>query len=209
MKLSVSILNSEDKNKMIKLLSKIDISYIHMDVMDGKFVSQKSIPYNEFNNLSKVSNKKLDVHLMVEDPLSYIQKIRYNQNIEYITIHVEIDKDIKSILKKIKDYGFKSGLSIKPNTDLNIIKDYLDYIDLLLIMTVEPGLGGQTFIPKSESRLKEAKKIVKDYNILLEVDGGINDKTINKVSAADIFVAGSYITKDNDPIKKINSLIKK
>lgn len=207
MELSVSILSSKDKNKMIRLLSKADISYIHMDVMDGLFVSQKSIPYNEFNNLAKLSNKKLDVHLMVEDPLSYIQKIRYNNNIEYITIHVEIDKDVKNILKKIKDYGFKAGLSIKPKTDLSVLKEYLDDIDLLLVMTVEPGLGGQEFIPESEKRLSEIKKMVKEHDILLEVDGGINDKTVSKVQKADLAVVGSYITKDKDPVARINSLI--
>lgn len=207
MKLSVSILNSEDKNKMIKKISNTNISYIHMDVMDGIFVSQKSLSFNEFNNLAKVSNKKLDVHLMVEDPISYIEKIRYNHNIEYITIHVEIDKDIKYILQKIKDYGFKAGLSIKPNTDLNIIKEYLDYIDLLLVMTVEPGLGGQTFISESEERLIKIKQLIKNYNIVLEVDGGINNETINMVSQADIAVVGSYITKSDNPIARINSLV--
>lgn len=207
MKLSVSILNYEDKKTAIKMLSNTNISYIHMDVMDSKFVSQKALSYKEFNNLAKVSNKKLDVHLMVEDPLSYIQKIRYNFNIEYITIHVEIDKDIKYILEKIKEYGFKAGLSIKPNTDLNILKEYLDYIDLLLVMTVEPGLGGQAFIPKSEERLKKVKELVKNRDILLEVDGGINNKTITKVKDANIAVVGSYITKSEDPIAMINSLL--
>lgn len=207
MKLSVSILNYEDKKIAIKMLSNTNISYIHMDVMDSKFVSQKALSYKEFNNLAKVSNKKLDVHLMVEDPLSYIQKIRYNFNIEYITIHVEIDKDIKYILEKIKEYGFKAGLSIKPNTDLNILKEYLDYIDLLLVMTVEPGLGGQAFIPKSEERLKKVKELVKNRDILLEVDGGINNKTITKVKDANIAVVGSYITKSEDPIAMINSLV--
>lgn len=207
MKLSVSILNSKDKNEMIKTISNANISYIHMDVMDGKFVSQKSIPHNEFNNLAKITNKKLDVHLMMEDPSLYIEKIRYNRNIEYITIHVEIDKDIGSILNRIRELGFKPGLSIKPKTDINILKEYLNYIDLLLVMTVEPGLGGQSFIPESEERLNNIKELINNHNILLEVDGGINNETIDKVKKADIAVVGSYITNSDDPINQINSLV--
>ena len=118
MELSVSILNAKDKIEMINLLNKTDISYIHLDVMDGNFVSQKSLPLEEIIELSKVSDKKLDVHLMMDNPLENIEKIKDLDNIEYITIHLEIDKDIKNILKKIKDYGYKTGLSINPNTDI-------------------------------------------------------------------------------------------
>lgn len=206
MKLSVSILNAKDKIEMIKSLNKTDISYIHLDVMDGQFVSQKSLPLEEIIELSKVSEKKLDVHLMVEEPLDYIEDIKDLTNIEYITIHLEIDKDIKSILSKIKSYGYKTGLSIKPNTNINKLLPYLEDLDLILLMTVEPGLGGQPFISSSSTRLKELKKLV-DNNIKLEVDGGINNITIKEVPEANIAVVGSYITTSENPIDKINSLI--
>lgn len=205
MELSVSILNSKDKIQMVRLLNNTDISYIHLDVMDGNFVYQNSLPIEEIKNLSKVSEKKLDIHLMVEDPLEYIEKIKDLPNIEYITIHLEINKDIKNILSKIKAYGYKSGLSIKPNTDLNKLNPYLNNLDLILLMTVEPGLGGQPFITSSSRRLKELKKITKS-NIMLEVDGGINNITIKKVPDADIVVVGSYITNSENPVDKINSL---
>lgn len=205
MDLSVSILNASNKKEMIKKINKTDIKYIHLDVMDGKFVSQKSLQIEEIHELSKISEKKLDVHLMVSDPLEYIERIKELTNIEYITIHLEIDKDIKSILSKIRSYGYKTGLSIKPSTNINEVLPYIENLDLILLMTVEPGLGGQPFIEKSILRLKELKKIVNDY-IKIEVDGGINNITIKSVKEADIAVVGSYVTKSENPIDRINNL---
>lgn len=207
MKLSVSILNAKDKEKTIKELNKTDISYFHIDVMDNIFVSQYSFSYQEVIELSRLSEKQLDVHLMHNNPLSYIEKIKDLKNIEYITIHLEIDKDIKYILNKIKDYGYKRGLSIKPNTNIDKIRPYLDDIDLILVMTVEPGYGGQPFLEDSPNRIKEIKRLIKDRDILLEVDGGINNKTLNLVKEADIAVVGSYITTSDDPISRINNLL--
>lgn len=207
MKLSVSILNSKDRKEMIDKLNNTNISYIHMDVMDGKFVSQNTLSFQELRELSSFSNKKLDVHLMMDNPEEYINNIKDLNNIENITIHLEIDKDIKKILSMIKSLGIKRGISIKPNTDINKLLPYLNDIDLILVMTVEPGLGGQPFIGKSTTRLKEIKKLIKDKDILIEVDGGINSNTINLVKDADIVVVGSYITCSDDPISKINSLL--
>lgn len=207
MELSVSILNSQDRKEMIKLLNKSNSTYTHIDVMDGVFVSQRTFLIEEIKELSTLSKKKLDVHLMVENPIIYIDKMSDLSNIEYITIHLEIERDIKKILTQIKLYGFKAGLSIKPNTDINLLLPYLDYIDLLLVMTVEPGYGGQSFLPSSSKRLEEIKKITREYNIKLEVDGGINNITIKKVPQADIAVVGSYITNSYDPISKIDSLL--
>jgi len=207
MELSVSILNSKDKEKMIYLLKNTNVNYIHMDVMDGEFVSQKTLPVEELKNLSKLSEKKLDVHLMVKNPLEYIENVKDLSNIEYITIHLEIDKDIKELLLKIKEYGFKAGISIKPNTNIKMLLDYIDYIDLILVMTVEPGLGGQNFIPSSIDRIKEVKDLIQNTNIKIEVDGGINNITIKEVKEADIAVVGSYITTSDNPIDRINSLL--
>ena len=206
MELSVSILNAKNKKEMINILNNTDISYIHLDIMDGMFVEKKTLPINEVIELSKISKKKLDVHLMVENPIEYIEKIKDISNIEYITIHLELNKDIKSILSTIERYGFKVGLSIKPNTDINALLPYLKDIDLVLLMTVEPGLGGQPFIENSTLRLKELKKIIND-GIKIEVDGGINNFTINNVHEANIAVVGSYITTSDDPIDKIKSLL--
>ena len=207
MELSVSLLNAENKSEMINLLNKTDISYIHIDVMDGKFVSQTSLPPEEITKLSSISTKKLDVHLMVEDPISYIEQIKDLKNIEYITIHLEIDKDIKEILSKIKSYGYKTGLSIKPNTDVNALIPFLEDLDLILLMTVEPGLGGQPFIESSINKIKELRNLINNTNIKIEVDGGINNKTIKDVKEANIAVVGSYITKSENPTETINNLL--
>ena len=205
MELSVSILNAKNKEETIKILNSTDISYIHLDVMDGNFVSQTSLPIEEIKSLSNISSKKIDLHLMVSNPLEYIEEIKNISNIEYITIHLELDKDIKEILKKIKEYGYKAGLSIKPNTKIEEILPYIEYLYLVLLMTVEPGLGGQPFLEESINRLKELKKIIPN-NIKIEVDGGINDKTIKYVEESDLVVVGSYITKSDNIIERINSL---
>lgn len=205
MELSVSILNASDKKKTIDILNDADISYIHLDVMDGNFVSKKSLPLEEINELVAISKKKIDIHLMVSNPIEYIENIKKSKNIEYITIHLEIEKDIKETLLKIKSYGYKAGLSIKPNTDINKLLPYLEYIDLILLMTVEPGLGGQPFMETSIEKINQLKKLV-DNKIKIEVDGGINNITINSVKKADIAVVGSYITTSENMIEKIKEL---
>ena len=207
MKLSVSLLNAEDKLFTTKKINNKEIDYFHIDVMDGKFVSQNSFSIKEIQEISNVSNKPLDIHLMVEDPSIYIEDLKELSNINNITFHLEIDKDINKILSKIKENGIKRGIAIKPNTDINLLKPYLDNIDLILIMTVEPGYGGQPFIESSVERIKKIKELIKDYNILLEVDGGINDETIKKVSLSDIAVIGSYITTSDNMEERINNLL--
>lgn len=206
MELSVSILNSKDKIEMIKRLNNTNISYIHLDVMDGNFVSQIALPPKEIVPLAKVSDKKLDIHLMVENPLEYLEEIKKLSSVAYVTIHLEINKNLPEIIRTIKSSGFKVGLSIKPTTPIDKLNPYLKDIDLVLLMTVEPGLGGQPFLPVSTIRLKELKKILPS-TVKIEVDGGINDETISQVSLADIAVVGSYITKSQSPEEKINSLL--
>ena len=207
MELSISLLNSSNKKETVKRLNKSQIEYYHIDVMDGKFVSEKSFPIKEIKEISKISDKPLDIHLMVDNPNIYIKKLKKISNINNITFHLEIDKDINKILCNLKKHNIKRGLSIKPNTDINLLKPYLDNIDILLIMTVEPGYGGQSFIESSTNRIEEIKELIKNYNILLEVDGGINDETIEKVSLSDIAVVGSYITISDNMEERINKLV--
>ena len=133
---------------------------------------------------------------MCEKPLSYIDKY-INLNTEFITFHVEIKEDIEKIIKHIKEYGIKVGLAIKPSTDIRFIEPFIDDIDLVLLMSVEPGYGGQKFLMSSETRIKELKDLIKDKNILISVDGGIDNITKKYVKEADILVSGSYILKGN------------
>lgn len=206
MKVSVSFLTSEDiKNDLLKL-NKTSTDYIHVDVMDGKFVQKVNDPYNNLSEFS--SKKKLDVHLMVEDPLSYIEKYA-RLNTEYITIHHEIDKDVMSLLDKIKSFGIKCGISINPDTDINVLKQYLDKVDLILIMSVVPGKGGQKFIEATTNKIVEVRKMIEEANrdIVICVDGGINDETISKVQTSDIVVSGSYVLNSDNYQKAIDRLM--
>ena len=203
-KISTSILSSNNRVDSIKKLNDTNCNYIHIDVMDNKFVPNYQFPIEEINKLIPLSTKKIDIHLMVEDPLTYINNIN-NSNIEYITIHYEINDNIDNILQTIKNKGYKVGLAIKPKTKIDEVKEYLNKIDMLLIMSVEPGYGGQSFIPNTINKINELKQLNKDLTV--EVDGGINDKTIKQIyDISDIAVVGSYIINQIDYNKAINNL---
>ena len=203
-KISTSILSSNNRVDSIKKLNDTNCNYIHIDVMDNKFVPNYQFPIEEINKLIPLSTKKIDIHLTVEDTLTYISKIN-NSNIEYITIHYEINDNIDNILQTIKNKGYKVGLAIKPKTKIDEVKEYLNKIDMLLIMSVEPGYGGQSFIPNTINKINELKQLNKDLTV--EVDGGINDKTIKQIyDISDIAVVGSYIINQIDYNKAINNL---
>ena len=208
MKISTSILNSNNRIDSVVKLNRTNTSYIHIDVMDGKFVKDKQFDIKEIKGLNIVSNNKLDIHLMVENPNNYIKELS-NMNIEYITFHIEVDNDINKIISSIKDLGYKVGLAIKPNTDINKLKPYLDKIDLILVMSVEPGKGGQPFLETTPPRINEIKELIQDKNILIEVDGGINEETIQKIPNADIAVSGSYIINSDNYYRQIEKLLNK
>ena len=210
MELSVSILNSRDRITEVKLLNKTNIDYIHFDVMDGNFVSQKEYTLNEIKELSLLTSIKKDIHLMVNNPSKYLKDLSII-NPDYITIHSEIKKNISNILSEIKSYGIKSGLAISPKTKVESIYQYLDKTDLILIMSVEPGLGGQEYLDITDKIIKLKQEIFKrNLSIKIEVDGGINDQNIPilKKVGANIIVIGSYITKSNDQLKTIEKINK-
>ena len=207
MKISTSILSAKDRIESIKKLNRTNTSYIHVDVMDGKFVQDKQFDtYEKVHSVSLVSEKKLDIHLMVDNPYEYVIQYK-NMDIEFITIHVESSGDKKKTIDEIKGMGYKVGLAIKPNTDVKELEKYLDDIDMILVMSVEPGKGGQTFIHSSVEKIDSVKKLIGDRNILVEVDGGINDETISLVQDVDIAVVGSYIVGSDNYYKSIDSLI--
>ena len=207
MKVSASFLSSRDVVRDLIKLNETDVDYIHVDIMDGKFVKNKTMPFSEMKNIYKYTSKRLDVHLMVDDPAVYIP-LYASLNTEYITFHVEIEEDIMECLEMIKKYSIKAGLSIKPNTKVSELIPYLPYIDMVLVMSVEPGAGGQAFIEESENRIKEVRSLLNSYNIpaVINVDGGINNDTVNKCRECDIVTAGSYIVKSENFQEKVSSL---
>ena len=201
--ISISILNIKDDNDKITIMDNLNPEYIHIDIMDGKFVSNTS----DMLDLP-VLNSKRDVHLMVYDVKSYVD-IYKKYNPEYITFHVEAISNIRGMIDYIHSLGFKVGLSIKPNTGIDKIFPYLGIIDLALIMSVEPGKGGQKFILSSEDKINELYSIREKYgyHYMIEVDGGVNIESKDNCKNADILVVGSYITMSDTPKEKYLSII--
>ena len=206
MKLSVSILSTDNKIAYVKKLNNTKTDYIHIDVMDGLFVPNTKFSIEEIKEINNVSNKKLDIHLMVENPIIYIEKL-HNMNINNITIHIEIDKDIDNLIDKIHSLGYQARLAISPNTNVELLYPYLNKVEGILIMSVNPGKGGQEFMPNTLSRAEYIKKI--NNNLSLEIDGGVNNTNVYliKDSGIDTIVVGSYITKSDDYLNRINNLI--
>ena len=201
-KVSTSILTCNNRIQATEELNKTNTDYIHIDYMDGIFVDNKEFTIEEIKTLSKISTKKLKKHIMAENPEPIIQELK-GLNIEYITIHYEINKPLNKIINLIHNQGYKCGISIKPKTNPKNIIEYLEKIDLVLIMSVEPGKGGQKFIPDVLNKIKELKQ----NNLIIEIDGGINDTNIEELkNIVDIVVVGSYITNSSDYNKQINNL---
>lgn len=209
MKISVSILNSNDRVMDVKKLNNTNCDYIHIDVMDGKFVNPTEFSYEEVIDIINVCNKKIDVHLMCKEPIKYIEKL-VNYNISNITFHEEVGENLFDIIDLIKKHNIGVGMSIKPNTSVDKFDKYLDKINLVLVMSVEPGYGGQEFMLSSLDKVRELKKRIKDKNldVKIEIDGGVKDTNINliKKSGVDISVVGSFVTKSDDFNKSINIL---
>lgn len=207
MKVSASILSCKDLVRDLTRLNETDVDYIHVDIMDGKFVSNKTMPFSELKNIYKYTSKRLDVHLMVEDPSKYIP-LYASLNAEYITFHVEVDEDIEESLKMIRNYSIKAGLAIKPETKISELVPYLPYLDLVLVMSVEPGAGGQKFIDGAEDKINELRELLDTYHsqAVINVDGGINDVTCKKCYNADIVASGSYVVRSDNFQEKISSL---
>lgn len=207
MLISTSFLSSKNIPSDLVKLNETSTDYIHVDIMDGKFVKSKTMPFSEMKHIYKYTSKRLDVHLMVANPEKYIEDYS-TLNTEYITIHLEIDGDIEAYLKKIKEYGIKCGLAIKPDTKVRELVPYLPLLDLIIVMSVEPGEGGQEFIIDSSSKIDELRVLLNEYqsNAKISVDGGVNLDTKKYCSNSDILVSGSYIINSNDFEEKVNSL---
>ena len=201
--ISTSILSMENgkESETIFALEEAKTDYFHIDVMDGKFVeNDTNIKMQEFTSYIKgISNLPIDVHLMVEDVKYYIESYSvFNPNI--ITFHLEAcndEQEVYEMIKLIKENNCKVGIAIKPNTEIEEIYKFLPYIHMCLVMTVEPGKGGQALLPNTIIKLKKLKEYIQenDIDIDIEADGGINLETYEKVKSAgtDILVAGSAI----------------
>lgn len=208
MKVSVTITMSKyDRIETIKKLNETNADYLHLDVMDGKFVSKILYPIEEVKEFIFYNKKPIDIHLMVEDVKKVIDEFS-TINPETITFHYEAVDNVLEVINYIKSYNIKAGLCIKPSTKVEEIIKFLPYLDQVLVMTVEPGLGGQSFIPEMIIKTTHLKHLREkhNYNYLIAVDGGINEETKDYVSDADVLSSGSFVCMSDDFQKQIDKL---
>ena len=208
-KIAPSVL-SADFSKLgeeIIKLNKSSCDYIHIDVMDGHFVPNLTFGPDIIKSIKPLTDKPLDVHLMINPVKKFINDYIL-AGADILTIHQEIDDNVLDCLKLIKEKKVKAGLSIKPNTSYETIKEYLDMLDLVLVMTVEPGFGGQPFIQSQIKKIRKVKELIGKRSIEIEVDGGINPKTAKQViiAGAKVLVAGSAIFKNEHYEENISKL---
>lgn len=194
-----------------KAIENIENVWLHFDVMDGKFVPNTSFSLDDLLLMRKETKLFLDVHLMIENPEKYF--LDYVKNgADLVTVHYEATNELSSLIANIKKAGVKVGVSIKPKTDVEVLYPYLKDLDLVLVMSVEPGFGGQSFIPNALEKIEKLRKEIdkNNYNCLIEVDGGINKETgdLCKKSGVDVLVAGSYLFGKEDILDRIEDLKK-
>ncbi len=207
--ISPSILSADFANleRDIKLVENAGADWLHVDVMDGHFVPNITIGVPVVSSIRKVTGMTLDVHLMIENPEKYIGAFA-KAGADILTFHYEAVKDVKEIMYLIKSYGIKTGMSIKPKTAPDVVFPYLKDLDLLLVMTVEPGFGGQKFMPDCAEKIPLIKEKAPE-NLVIQVDGGINAETARICTSygANSLVAGNYIYKSDDIKSAIKSLL--
>lgn len=198
---SILAANFANLEKEIRKVEMAGVDLIHCDVMDGKFVPNITFGPIVINAVKKITRLPLDVHLMIEKPDDFLDDF-IKAGASYLTVHQESVVHLHRTITRIKDLGAKAGVSINPSTPVNSLCEILEFVDLVLVMSVNPGFGGQKFIESSLKKIRDLKSIREEnnYNYLIEVDGGVDTNTITKLKNAgvDVFVAGSAIfSKDN------------
>lgn len=195
--------------EQIKQADRAGAQYIHIDVMDGVFVPSISYGMNVISSIRKTTDKVFDVHLMIVDPLRYIEEFA-NAGADIITFHLEAPEDVMAVIDKIHSCGKKAGISIKPGTSVDSLIPYLDKVDMILIMTVEPGFGGQKLIPASFDRIRQLRSMLDERGLStdIEVDGGIYTYNLKDIldAGANVIVSGSGIFK-GDITKNVETFL--
>ena len=206
-KVAPSIL-AADFSKLGEDVKSIDSAdLIHVDIMDGHFVPNISFGYGVVGDIRKFTKKPFDVHLMISHPLSYIKQF-VKSGSDYITVHVECDDDISECIKMIKNEGKLAGIAVSPDTPAEAVLPYLADISIITVMSVYPGFGGQSFIESTYDKIRKIKEYIKDYDIILSVDGGVGIDNVRKLEESGVtaVVAGSSVFKSENRAEMIKEL---
>ena len=192
-----------------EMLNSSNADYLHVDVMDGVFVPNISIGFPVIKAIQRLARKPLDVHMMIVEPQKYISQVR-DCGAEIMNVHFEACTHLNRVVHEIKEAGMKAGVTLNPATPVFMLEDIISELDLVLIMSVNPGFGGQAFIENSLNKVGRLRRLIEasGSHTLIEVDGGVNEMTGAALSkaGADILVAGSYVFKAPDPMKAIDTL---
>jgi len=212
-KIAPSILSANFANLAndISIVEKAGAGLIHVDVMDGRFVPNITVGPPIVKSIRRTTKLPLDVHLMIEEPALHIDAFA-NAGADYITVHVEACRHLHKVVQSIKQKNIKAGVSLNPHTPLSSIEEIIEDLDLILIMSVNPGFGGQKFIPNSLGKLKRLQELLASRNlnhVEVEVDGGVSLDNIKEISeaGAELIVAGSAIFHSSDPAKTVREMI--
>ncbi|GAB4229013.1 MAG: ribulose-phosphate 3-epimerase [Ekhidna sp.] len=193
----------------VEMLNSSEADYIHIDIMDGVFVPNISFGFPVCAAIHRHAKKPMDFHLMIDDPDPYLEDC-VKTGAEIITVHYETCNHLHRTVTRIRELGAKAGVVINPHVAVENLTDILPYVDLVLLMSVNPGFGGQKFIESTYNRVRKLKTLVKEINpgVIIEIDGGVNDQNAGKLfeAGADMLVAGSFVFKSDDPIKTIANL---
>ena len=203
--------NFADLKSELKSIEEAGCTVLHYDVMDGHFVPNISFGADILHDVHQITNMELDVHLMISDPMFHVDRF-IKAGASYISFHIEAMESVEKtheLIKKIKEAGVKASIALNPGTSYEAVIPFLDEIDMILVMSVQPGFGGQKFNPVAINKIAALSKYKKEKNFLIEVDGGINATTIQDVRKAgcDLFVAGSAVFNQNDRKKAVEALL--
>lgn len=193
----------------IDMINRSEAELLHLDIMDGVFVPNISFGFPVIKNLKNICTKGLDVHLMIVEPQKFIKEVK-DAGAEYMNVHYEACQHLSMVIQQIKEAGMKAGVTLNPATPVAVLEDVICDIDMALIMSVNPGFGGQKFIPNSVKKVRQLRDLIakSGSNALIEVDGGVNEETgrMLKDAGADILVAGNYVFKAENPLQRISTL---